>query len=109
MSQATVADNTTTTTTPVATPESGSGLQCYHCSSFLKEHSCDNPNTKDTPIVNCSSGETMCRKIEQHIHYEGSDHIRTYRECAKSGDLGKCLERTGTYKFKSCSDWNIEK
>ncbi|KAK3737365.1 hypothetical protein RRG08_036769 [Elysia crispata] len=84
-----------------ADPVGKGTLECYKCSSFRKEHHCDNPSEDKTPTVVCEADEHMCRKVEQHINYEGDDHVRVYRECAKTGDLGECSERTGTYQFKS--------
>lgn len=73
--------------------------RCYECSTFDPEENCDNPTNKS--IKTCAPGENLCRKVEQHITIDGSDHIRTFRQCATTGDLGECSERTGTYGFKS--------
>ncbi|GFR61297.1 hypothetical protein ElyMa_001842700 [Elysia marginata] len=93
-------NSSSTDTSSTAPPEKGD-LQCYSCSSYPGEPDlCSNP-TAETNVETCLKGETMCRKVEQHITYGGDDHVRTFRECAKTGDLGECSERTGTHGFKS--------
>ncbi|XP_059163957.1 uncharacterized protein LOC131946926 [Physella acuta] len=75
-------------------------LKCYSCNSFNKTQSCITPGPT-TPIVECEANQTMCRKIEQQIYYNGADQTRVFRQCATLGSLGDCLERTGTYRYKS--------
>ena len=49
-----------------ADPVGKGTLECYKCSSFRKEHHCDNPSEDKTPTVVCEADEHMCRKVEQH-------------------------------------------
>ncbi|KAH9494857.1 hypothetical protein Btru_015841 [Bulinus truncatus] len=78
----------------------GIALKCYACSSEVSAEACLNPGPT-TQTTDCVGNQTMCRKIEQQIYYNGEDHTRVLRQCATSGELGECLERTGTYRYKS--------
>ncbi|KAK0050978.1 hypothetical protein Bpfe_019498 [Biomphalaria pfeifferi] len=78
----------------------GITLKCYSCSSEIANTSCLTPGPT-TPTVECSGNQTMCRKIEQQIYYNKEDNTRILRQCATSGEVGECLERTGTFRYKS--------
>ncbi|XP_005092504.1 uncharacterized protein LOC101849907 [Aplysia californica] len=79
----------------------GLSINCYQCNSY-EDKRCNNPEGIAEFQVTCSSNETMCRKIEQEINIGGDDVTRTHRQCATRGSPGEdCLERTGTYRFKS--------
>ncbi|CAL1540512.1 unnamed protein product [Lymnaea stagnalis] len=78
----------------------GLSLTCYSCNSEVQKELCLTPSAQ-TPVIDCVGNQTMCRKIEQQIYYNGEDHTRVLRQCATRGNVGDCLERTGTYRYKS--------
>lgn len=82
------------------TIKEGLSLECYSCNSFIHKENCDKI-MPDTPKVNCTVPEKICRKVEQHINYNDQDHIRVFRQCAERGTPNTCESRTGTYRFKS--------
>jgi len=85
--------------------QQGLSLKCYQCNTVQHDDgSCATGALDDKHLVECPSvNQTMCRKIEQEINIDGEDTTRITRECAtsKSAAMGECLERTGTYRFKS--------
>lgn len=54
--------------------------------------------------MECAANATMCLKVEQEMNINKEDTTRSLYMCAvkASGEVnGDCLERTGTYRFKS--------
>jgi len=85
-----------------------SAKKCYVCSTFKNEDECTNPDESMTEIVkDCADvgmpNATYCRKVQQDINIDGEDTTRTLRHCAMTSNRVNedCLERTGTYRFKS--------
>lgn len=79
----------------------GSRISCYKCNTYETDE-CHNPEKYPGKYEQvCAADEDMCRKIEQNINIDGKDETRVHRQCATKGSLGDCLERTGTYKFKT--------
>jgi len=79
----------------------GFGLECVECNSFAK------PECDKQPMsykVECpekhGKNATSCRKMEQEIYYNDDYQVRTIRQCAYESGPMKCIERTGTYRFK---------
>jgi len=83
--------------------QQGSALECYQCNTESNPKDCASENLADSWRMPCSNNETMCRKIEQEMNIDGEDTVRVTRECAtsRSAPTGDCLERTGTYRFKT--------
>jgi len=80
-----------------------SAKKCYSCSTFRKPDECANPDPSMTEIVKECGTDEYCRKVEQDINIDGEDTSRIFRDCAKTSHRPNedCLERTGTYRFKS--------
>lgn len=81
-----------------------SAIKCYSCSTHVDEDKCSNPDPSMTTMIQeCAADEKYCRKVEQDINIDGEDTSRIYRSCAKTSNAPNedCLERTGTYRFKS--------
>ncbi|KAK7113657.1 UPAR/Ly6 domain-containing protein crok-like [Littorina saxatilis] len=75
----------------------GLALKCVQCNSFTKPECDSQPSEFED---DCPFNATSCRKMEQEIYYDDDYQVRTIRQCAlESGPL-KCIERTGTYRFK---------
>jgi len=83
--------------------QQGFGLECYQCNTHVQKQECETGSLAEKWKLPCPGNETMCRKIEQEINIDGDDTVRITRECAttRSAANGECLERTGTYRFKS--------
>jgi len=79
----------------------GSSIKCYVCNDIDQKGSCP----KGLQLTECNSTDKYCRKIEQEINIDDEDTTRTIYQCATelSTDApnGECLQRTGTYRFKS--------
>jgi len=83
--------------------QEGLSISCIQCNTELS-------GTKKCPqdfeATECPENATLCRKIEQEINIEKEDTTRSIHQCGVTKTReefmnGKCLERTGTYRFKS--------
>ncbi|KAK7492840.1 hypothetical protein BaRGS_00015978 [Batillaria attramentaria] len=82
----------------------GLAIHCVDCNSFQKK-ACD--SDPSSFLIDCDKHEdprfhnaTACRKMEQEIYYDDDYQVRTIRQCAVEVGPMKCIERTGTYRFK---------
>lgn len=78
----------------------GLAFECVQCNSFV-EKDCD--SNYDSYKQKCSgrfANATACRKMEQEVYYDDDYQVRTIRQCAVEVGPMKCIERTGTYRFK---------
>jgi len=83
--------------------QEGLSIKCVQCNT---ENSEGKKCPADYPATDCGANYTFCRKIEQEINIDKEDTTRTIHQCGatptKAENMnGKCLERTGTYRFKS--------
>lgn len=87
--------------------EESLSIKCHQCNTEQAKRD-GKKCPEDYPASNCSSTDhKLCRKIEQEINIDKEDTVRTIYQCAEKvsgseADVNvKCLERTGTYRFKS--------
>jgi len=83
--------------------QEGLSIKCIQCNT---ETSGSLKCPQDFTAQDCHANQTFCRKIEQEINIEKEDTTRTIYQCGstptkKENMNGKCLERTGTYRFKT--------
>merc|ERR1711976_623028 len=77
--------------------QQGWAFKCYQCNSGgeYEGKDCMTENLKKEFYLDCAGKAqnfTMCRKMTQNV---GGD-TRIIRQCAETGTLGRCVERTGT-------------
>lgn len=83
--------------------QQGLSIKCFQCNT--EDHGAACPGEKGGQYdMECAANATMCLKVEQEMNINKEDTTRSLYMCAvkASGEVnGDCLERTGTYRFKS--------
>jgi len=83
----------------------GWALNCIQCNSESQPECAKDPSQysfecgHDDP-AGAKRNYTSCRKMVQEIYYDDDYQERTIRQCAVESGPMKCIERTGTYRFK---------
>jgi len=83
--------------------QQGLSIKCFQCNTEDDGAACPG-ETGGQFDKECAANATMCLKVEQEMNINKEDTTRSLYMCAvkASGEVnGDCLERTGTYRFKS--------